>query len=121
MPQVQCFGRTVEGMSAMRHELLRPRDNRRAMRLDVRLDAGLREPGSSQRFAVDVIDLSIVGFRCETSFTLTTGSAAFVTIPGLSPLECTVAWRRSYIYGCAFDRPLHNAVFDHIIAQYRRF
>jgi hypothetical protein len=104
----------------MGREALRPRDNRRAMRLDVRLAAGLREPGSSQRFDVDVIDLSIVGFRCETSFTLTPGNAVFVTIPGLGPLECTVAWRRGYVYGCGFDRPLHNAVFDHISAQYRR-
>jgi hypothetical protein len=94
-------------------------DSRRAMRLDVRLSAGLREPGSSQRFEVDVKDLSIVGFRCETSFTLIPGTAVFVTIPSLGSLECTVAWRRSYVYGCEFDRPLHNAVFDHIAAQYR--
>ncbi|CAN5215965.1 hypothetical protein BH09PSE3_BH09PSE3_09810 [soil metagenome] len=104
----------------MGRKALKLRDNRRALRLDVRLAAGLREPGSSQRFDVDVIDLSMVGFRCETSFTLTPGSAVFVTIPGLGPLECTVAWRRGYVYGCEFDHPLHNAVFDHIIAQYRR-
>lgn len=104
----------------MGRKALKLRDNRRALRLDVRLAAGLREPGSSQRFDVDVIDLSMVGFRCETSFTLTPGSAVFVTIPGLGPLECTVAWRRGYVYGCEFDRSLHNAVFDHIIAQYRR-
>jgi hypothetical protein len=104
----------------MGREALRQRDNRRGLRLDVRLAAGLREPGSSQRFDVDVLDLSIVGFRCETSFTLTPGSAVFVTIPGLGPLECSVAWRAGYVYGCAFDRPLHNAVFDHIAAQYRK-
>lgn len=104
----------------MRREALSQRDNRRALRLDVRLAAGLREPGTSQRFDVDVIDLSIVGFRCETSFTLVPGNAVFVSIPGLGPLECVVAWRRAYIYGCEFDRPLHNAVFDHIIAQYRK-
>jgi hypothetical protein len=104
----------------MAREALQQRDNRRAMRLDVRLAAGLREPGSSQRFDVNVIDLSIVGFRCETSFNLKPGSAAFVTIPGLGSLECTVAWRRGFVYGCGFDRPLHNAVFDHIVAQYRK-
>lgn len=104
----------------MGREALKQRDNRRAMRLDVRLSAGLREPGSSQRFDVDVIDLSMVGFRCETSFTLVTGSALFVTIPGLGPLECSVAWRRGYVYGCGFERPLHNAVFDHISSRYRK-
>lgn len=110
----------VQGGDNMGRGALRQRDNRRALRLDVRLAAGLREPGSSQRFDVDVIDLSVVGFRCETSFTLTPGSAVFVTIPGLGALECTVAWRRGFTYGCAFDRPLHNAVFDHIVAQHRK-
>ncbi len=96
------------------------RDHRRAERLDVRLAAGLREPGSSQRFEVDVVDLSVVGFRCETSFTLVPGNRVFITIPGLGAIEATVGWRRGYTYGCEFDRYLHNAVFDHIVASHRK-
>ena len=45
-------------------------EHRKTLRLDVRFNAGLREPGSSQRFEVEVIDLSMTGFRFETSFTL---------------------------------------------------
>lgn len=96
------------------------RDHRRAERLDVRLPCELREPGSSQRFEVDVVDLSVVGFRCETSFTLVPGNRVFVTIPGLGPIEAIVSWRRGFTYGAEFDRYLHNAVFDHIVASHRK-
>ena len=96
------------------------RDSRYATRLDVRLNAALRELGSSQRFTVDVIDLSLTGFRCETSFNLRVGQAVSVTIPGLAPLEATVAWADGFRYGCAFERALHVAVFDHFVARYRK-
>jgi hypothetical protein len=95
-------------------------DNRRAMRLDVRLSAGLRELGTSQKFEVDIIDLSISGFRCETSFTLRPGQNVFVSIPTLGALEAKVMRRDGFIYGCAFERPLYTAVFDHIVAKHRR-
>jgi PilZ domain len=95
-------------------------DNRRAMRLDVRLSAGLREPGTSQKFDVTIIDLSMTGFRCETSFNLSIGQLVFVTIPTLGALEAVVMRRDRYVYGCQFDRPLHNAVFDHIAAKHRK-
>ncbi len=90
------------------------------MRLDVRLSAGLREPGTSQKFDVTIIDLSITGFRCETSFNLTLGQLVFVTIPTLGALEAVVVRRDKFIYGCQFERPLHNAVFDHIAAKHRK-
>jgi hypothetical protein len=90
------------------------------MRLDVRLAAGLREPGTSQKFEVTIIDLSVTGFRCETSFNLKIGQLVFVTIPTLGGLEATVMRRDGFIYGCQFDRPLHNAVFDHIVAKHRK-
>ena len=69
-------------------------EHRKTLRLDVRFNAGLREPGSSQRFEVEVIDLSMTGFRFETSFTLKSGQKVFVTIPGVNTLEAVVAWGR---------------------------
>jgi len=102
----------------MRHQVAR-RDNRYASRLDVRLDAALRELGSSQRFDIHVEDLSLTGFRFTTSFRLNVGQLVSVTIPGFAALEARVAWVDGYRYGCAFDRALHVAVFDHLVAQYR--
>jgi PilZ domain len=95
-------------------------EHRRTLRLDVRFVAGLREPGTSQKFEVEVIDLSMTGFRFETSFTLKPGQRVFVSIPGVNTLEAVVAWGRGFIYGAQFERPLYNAVFDHIAAKYRK-
>ena len=41
-------------------------EHRKTMRLDVRFNACLREPGSAQKFEVDVIDLSIHGLYAFT-------------------------------------------------------
>jgi hypothetical protein len=96
------------------------RDNRYATRLDVKLDAALRELGSSQRFDIQVEDLSLTGFRFATCFRLNVGQLVSVTIPGLAALEARVAWVEGYRYGAAFDRALHVAVFDHLVARYRK-
>ena len=97
-----------------------PFEHRKTMRLDVRFSACLREPGSSQKFEVEVIDLSMTGFRFETSFTIRPGSKVFVTIPGMSTLDATVAWARGYIYGAQFDQPLYAGVFDMIAARHKK-
>ena len=96
-----------------------PDEHRNTMRLDVRFNACLREPGSAQKFEVDVIDLSMTGFRFETSFTLKPGNKVFVTIPGVNTLEASVAWGRGYIYGAQFNNALHPGVFDLIAKRHR--
>ncbi len=96
------------------------RDNRYATRLDVRLNAALRELGSSQRFTIDIIDLSLTGFRFQTAFRLNVGQTVSVTIPGLAALEARVAWAEGSFYGCAFENALHIAVFDHLVSRYRK-
>ena len=95
-------------------------EHRNTMRLDVRFNACLREPGSAQKFEVDVIDLSMTGFRFETSFTIRPGNKVFVTIPGMSTLEATVAWARGYVYGAQFNHPLYASVFDLIAERHKQ-
>lgn len=94
-------------------------DSRRADRITVRLTAALREPGTSTRFDVTVLDMSMTGLRFETSFTLRPGQHIFLTIPSLGVLDAEVAWQRSYVYGARFERPLHPAVLDHLAKQHR--
>jgi len=96
------------------------RDNRYSTRLDVKLNAALREMGSASKFTIDIIDLSLTGFRCETAFRLQEGQAVSVTIPGLAALEARVAWVDGFRYGCAFENALHVAVFDHLVARFRK-
>ena len=95
------------------------RDARYATRLDVALTAQLRRRGSSGKFAVKVIDLSMTGFRCETASLLPIGQAVSLALPGFAPREAEVAWNSGSLYGCAFINALHVAVFDHICARHR--
>ncbi len=94
------------------------REARRADRFPLLIKAALREPGAT-RFSVDVRDLSVSGFRCETSFTLEIGARVWLTIPGLAPLEAQTMWHDKYVYGFAFTAPLHPAVLDHLAKQQR--
>jgi hypothetical protein len=94
-------------------------ENRRALRKGVKMRARLRDRGAT-RFEVDVVDLSLSGFRAETSFTMWPGTSVWLTMPGLASLEAKVAWRDGVTYGCAFAKPLHPAVFDHIVALSQR-
>jgi hypothetical protein len=102
-------------MSPSAAQSLSGSENRRALRKPVSFRARLRERGAN-KFTIDVVDLSTTGFRCETSFTLYEGHPVWLTLPGLAGLEATVAWKNGYCYGFAFDRPLHPAVFDHIVS-----
>ncbi len=109
----------------MTHPALHPSDDpngeelRRALRKSVRMRAHLRDRGQT-RFEIEVTDLSESGFRAETSFTLWPGTVVWLTLPGLAALEAVVAWRDKFKYGCAFAKPLHPAVFEHIVALSKR-
>ena len=91
-------------------------DGRRAARSDVRLRATLRESGAT-RYPVDLLDLSVTGFRFETSALIHNGTRVWLTISGMEGLEAIIAWHGGANYGATFVRPLHNAVLDHIVAR----
>ena len=88
-----------------------------AERRKVSIEASIRGQGHV-RFDVDVLDLSISGFRIETSFTLNVGTRLWLTIPGFQGLESIIIWHEGFTYGCAFAIPLHPAVCDHLIRHF---
>lgn len=94
-------------------------DGRRAERLGVQMKAALRASGSA-KFNVDVIDMSVVGFRFDTVSHLNIGDRVWLTVPGMAGLESAVVWRNRHHYGCEFVSPLHVAVLDHIVRQFRK-
>lgn len=91
-------------------------DNRQALRCPVRLQARLRDRGA-KKFAIDLIDISLTGFRAETVTRLYAGNPVWLTLPGMESLEARVAWVDNAYCGCAFTRPLHPAVFERIVAM----
>lgn len=89
-------------------------DHRKTQRRDVALGAGLRQRGASG-VTVQVLDLSITGFRAVTHLELEPGTDLWLKLPGLESLHSRVAWMRGQMIGAEFVRPLHPAVLDMII------
>lgn len=89
-------------------------DGRTATRKEVILGAGLRQRGA-HAITVQVVDLSVTGFRAATHLELEVGSDVWVKIPGIESLHSNVVWVRGHWIGCRFVRPLHPAVLDMIV------
>ena len=94
-------------------------EGRRAARAEVVLGAGLRQRGA-HAVTVQVVDLSITGFRCATHLELMPGSDIWLKLPGLESLHSRVVWMRGHWLGCEFVRPLHPAVLDMIVRNSSR-
>ncbi|MDQ2878761.1 MAG: PilZ domain-containing protein [Pseudomonadota bacterium] len=87
------------------------------MRKAITLRARLRD--RSAKFDIDLLDLSVTGFRAEADYTLHAGDIVWINLPGLAGIEATIAWREGRVIGAAFRQPLYPAVFDHLTAMGR--
>ena len=95
------------------------RKGRRAERVPVTLGAGLRQRGASG-VTVQIMDLSIDGFRVATHLELQVGTDVWLRLPGLEASHARVVWAEGQYVGCAFIRPLHPAVLEMIVSNSRR-
>lgn len=93
-------------------------DQRRVDRISLILPAGIRRAGAAA-VSVTVLDLSPTGFRVETHLLLPESGDVWLRLPGLEPRHARVIWSSGCVYGCAFEEPLHPAVFDMISRPYR--
>src|SRR5688500_423684 len=89
-------------------------DGRRAARAEVVLGAGPRQRGA-HAVTVQILDLSITGFRAATHLELEKGTDLWLKLPGLESLHARVIGMRGHLLGCEFVRPLHPAVLDMIV------
>jgi hypothetical protein len=87
-------------------------------RVHLTLPAGMRRPGASP-VSVTVLDLSPTGFRVETHLELPESGDIWLRLPGLESRHAKVIWTAGCVYGCAFQEPLHPAVFDMITRPFR--
>jgi hypothetical protein len=93
-------------------------EGRRAARSEVVLGAGLRQRGA-HAVTVQVLDLSVTGFRAATHLELNPGSDIWLKLPGLESLHSRVVWAQGHLLGCEFLRPLHPAVLDMVVRNSR--
>ena len=88
--------------------------DRTDMRQNVQITVKLRRPGESW-FSSRISDLSVTGFRLQTFVKLQEGMDLWIMLPEFEGRRAEVMWVRDHEAGCNFERPLHPAIFDHIV------
>ncbi|HKR16149.1 PilZ domain-containing protein [Rhizorhapis sp.] len=78
----------------------------------------LRRAGENW-FNARLSNLSPTGFRVQSFAKLEQESVIYVMLPGFDGRKAKVMWTRDHEAGCQFERPLHPAIFDHIIRMSR--
>jgi hypothetical protein len=96
-------GRDVEGREYCRGEV--------AIVGTIRAVGGIKIP-------IKVVDISTTGFRMECLTYLSNSQVIFLTMPSFQSMEAKIMWQTEWMYGCAFVRPLHTAVFEHIVRSH---
>ncbi len=90
--------------------------SRKSERVELEMGAGLRQRGGTG-VAIQIVDLSVDGFRASTHLQLEKGADVWVRLPGLEPYQARVMWAKGSFVGCAFERPLHPAVLEMIVKK----
>jgi hypothetical protein len=90
--------------------------SRKSERVTLDMGAGLRQRGGTG-VAIQIMDLSVDGFRASTPLNLAKGTDVWLRLPGLEPYQAKVVWAKGNFIGCAFERPLHPAVLDMIVKK----
>lgn len=92
------------------------RKGRMAERRHVMISVKVRRPGESW-FVSRIADLSITGFRLQSFMRLQVGAELWIMLPGFEGRRARVQWTRAHEAGCTFERPLHPAIWDHILRK----
>lgn len=91
---------------------------RGAERRHVVIAVKVRRPGETW-FSSRIVNASTTGFRLQSFMRLQVGSELWVMLPGFEGRRARVLWTRAHEAGCAFERPLHPAILDHIVKYAR--
>lgn len=92
------------------------RKGRGAQRRPVSIGVRIRRPGENW-FSSRISNLSLTGFRLQSFAKLNPGKELWIALPGFEGRRAIVLWTRAHEAGCAFDRPLHPAILDHVVKQ----
>jgi hypothetical protein len=90
-------------------------DGRKAERRIVNLAAALREEGAKSAKVV-LVDISVGGFRAETSEPIEEGHEVWLKLPGHEARRSRVVWAKDNVVGCEFEYELHPRELELIVA-----
>jgi uncharacterized protein YjeT (DUF2065 family) len=92
----------------------RPQQERQSVRRPLMVRVQYRR--AVVRLAAQILDLSCHGLRLAGMERLRIGEFVWITLPACPRAEAKVVWVDRFEAGCAFVEPLHEAVFDAIVA-----
>jgi hypothetical protein len=96
---------------------LPPTPGRRShVRLAITADAILRREGGNN-YRVRIFDISETGCKVEIVERPSVAEGVWVKFEGLENIHATVSWIAHPVAGLKFDRPIHPAVFEQLIAR----
>ena len=99
------------------HEATKDSVPRISERANVTAEVRLRRIGQSN-YIVRIFDLSPEGCLIETVQRPRPGEQLMIKLDGIETLESEVMWVDNFIAGVKFQRQLHPAVFDLLIARF---
>lgn len=95
-------------------------DEQRESRREPVVIEGILHQAKLDPVTITVLDFSRDGcsFACTGKFRV--DESFFLHIDGIEPLRATVMWKGDMRFGCRFDRPIYQAVADHLIMTLSR-
>ena len=87
-------------------------------RFAIMADVSLRRLGMAN-YGVRVVDLSPEGCKVELVERPRGGERMIIKFAGLEAMDAEVCWVEGFNAGLRFERPIHSAVFDLLIARLR--
>ena len=91
---------------------------RKSARVAIGAEVKLRRRGN-HNFVVEAFDLSREGCKLEFVERPQLDETVWVKFEGLEPLEANVCWVEKFSAGIEFVRPIHAAVFEHLVSRLR--
>jgi hypothetical protein len=89
---------------------------RKDLRVGLNAEVTLRRTGQGN-YRVKILDFSLNGCRAEFVERPKLDERVWVKLDDMQPLEAMVCWVRGFDVGLEFDRPIHPAVFDMLVAR----
>lgn len=89
---------------------------RREPRQSLEVDVDVREPGMAGH-RLHLKDITSLGCRISLLDRVKLDSRLFVKFPSLESIPCYVCWCKDFEAGLEFEKPLHPAVLEHLIAK----
>lgn len=89
---------------------------RKSLRVTLDAEVSFRRSGKLT-YKVRVFDASRHGCKVEFIERPTLSERAWIKFDGLEPLEAMVCWVNGFATGVRFEKPIHPAVFDGLVAR----